>query len=250
MKERIRKGLHLAVTAALRMRSKPYPFSGAPVALIIAPHPDDETLGCGGLIARKRLQGDPVHVAYITDGCAAYPDHPVLIPRALAIKREDEARESVRIVGVERTELTFLGARDGTLARLEVQAAAELTNRIVAVLSHVQPDEVFLPCRHDGSSEHDAVFVLVSRALAASGLRPRIFEYPIWAQWNPRRLVRPLFANRRVWRAEFQGYETIKQRAIAAYASQVDPVAPWTEPALSRDFVSFFSSPEEFFFEN
>ena len=40
--------------------------------LVVAPHQDDETLGCGGLIARKRYEGLPVHVVFITDGSATF----------------------------------------------------------------------------------------------------------------------------------------------------------------------------------
>jgi len=250
IKELLRRRLHALMSAALRIRSKPYPFSDAPVALIIAPHQDDATLGCGGLIARKRLLADAVHVAYITDGGAAYPNHPTLTRTALAVMREAEARRAMQILGVDGAELTFLGASDGTLLHLGAAAAADLVLRIGTVLEQVRPDEVFLPCRHDGSSEHDAVFVLVARALAASGLRPRVMEYPIWARWNPRRLIRPLFTSHRVWRASFRGLDATKQKAIAAYVSQLEPLPPETIPALSPQFLSFFLSDEEIFFEN
>ena len=83
-----------------------------------------------------------------------------------------------------------------------------------------------------------------------SGLSPRILEYPIWARWNPRRLLRPLLSSRRVWRVDFHGREQLKRSGIAAYASQTTPMPPSESPALSARFLSFFLEPEEFFFES
>jgi len=217
--------------------------------LVFAPHPDDEVMGCGGLIARKRLEGFPVHVAYLTDGSESHPGHPMITSEAVAEMRENEARRAMRLLGVESTALTFLRARDGTLAHLDAAATIELTEKIAGILREVRPDEVFLPFHHDGSSEHDAAFRLVANALAQAKTKARILAFPIWSWWNPLLLIRPFFTSRKVWRSDFLGYEHIKKQALAIYASQVEPVSPWIHPVLSREFVSFFSSSEEFFFE-
>jgi len=217
--------------------------------LVFAPHQDDETLGCGGLLILKRLEGATVHIAYITDGSGSHPEHPTLRPDALAAQRQEEARQAMRILGVEQVGLRFLRIRDGTLAHLAPTATQELVGKIAAVLREVQPDEVFLPLRSDGSSEHDATFVFVQQAIERSGLRPRVFEFPVWAAWNPLRLLRPLCTRRRVWRANHRGYEALKRQALNAYVSQTQPVPPWEKPALSPEFLSFFSSNCEFFFE-
>jgi len=217
--------------------------------LVVAAHPDDEVLGCGGLIARKRLEGSPVHVAYLTDGSESHPNHPTLTPEAVAEMRESEARRAMRLLGVESTALVFLKARDGRLAHLDAAAATGLMEKIAGVLKEVGPDEIFLPFHHDGSSEHDAAFRLVAAALAQAKLKTRIFAFPVWSWWNPLLLIRPLFTSRKVWRSDSLGYGHIKEKALATYASQVEPTPPWTTPVLSGEFVSFFSSPEEFFFE-
>lgn len=245
----LRRVLSRGVTFALRLRSRPYPVEQDTVALVLAPHPDDETLGCGGLIFCKRTEGAAVQVAYITDGSASHPGHPTLTPEALAAQRQLEARRAMEIIGVERSGLHFLGARDGTLAHLDARAADEVVLRIAGVLRQVRPDEIFLPCRHDGSSEHDAAFILVARALELAGLRPRILEFPVWSWWNPRLVLKPLLGSRRVWRMNFRGYENLKRQALAAYTSQNTALLPAQPPVLTREFMSFFSSGEEFFFE-
>jgi LmbE family N-acetylglucosaminyl deacetylase len=245
----LRRILSRGVRCILRLRSQPYPVEQDTVALVLAPHQDDETLGCGGLLFLKRTEGATVRIAYITDGTASHPLHPTLTPGMIAGHRQAEARHAMNLLGVEQSGLQFLGVPDGMLSHLGVPAADELVSRIAAVLRQVQPDEIFLPCRHDGSSEHDAAFLLVARALEQTGQRPRIMQFPVWSWWNPRLLIRPIITSRRVWRMDFRGYENVKREALAAYRSQTEPAPPWKQPVLSREFVSFFCTDEEFFFE-
>jgi LmbE family N-acetylglucosaminyl deacetylase len=219
------------------------------ITLVFAPHPDDEVLGCGGLLTLKRTEGVPVYVAYITDGRASHPAHPVLTPEALTVQRQAEAQKAMSLLGVEHAALQFLAVPDGTLMHLDGPAIDGLVSRITEVLRSTRPSEILLPCRRDGSSEHDAAFILVARALERAGLQPRILEFPIWSWWNPLLLIRPLLTCRRVWRLDFRGCENVKRQALAAYASQILSSPPWEKALLSREFVSFFLSPEEFFFE-
>ena len=248
-KRKLRRLLSGCVRCALRLRSRPYAVDRNRVALVIAPHPDDETLGCGGLLQWKRRAGAPVWIGYITDGSASHPGHPTLAPAALAALRQGEARQAMHLFGVEETALFFLGAGDGTLAQLDPSTATDIAGRIADLLRQVRPDEIFLPLRDDGSSEHDASFVLVQRALALSGLYPRLFEFPVWAAWSPWRLLRPLRTSRTVWRVDYREQTELKRRAIAAYVSQTEPIAPWGKPMLSREFLSYFGTGHEYFFE-
>jgi len=241
--------LSRCLRCALRLRSRPYPIEQDAVTLVFSPHPDDEVLGCGGLLTLKRIKGVTVCVTYITDGCASHPGHPVLTLETLAVQRQAEAENAMGLLGVERAALRFLGVPDGTLMHLDIPAANELVRRIAAVLQSTDPSEIFLPCHRDGSSEHDSAFILVARALTQTGLQPRVLEFPIWSWWNPLLLIRPLLTCRRVWRMDFRRCENLKRQALAAYASQVEPAPPWEKAVLSREFVSFFLSSEEFFFE-
>jgi LmbE family N-acetylglucosaminyl deacetylase len=121
--------------------------------------------------------------------------------------------------------------------------------RISQLISAVRPDEIFLPFRRDGSSEHEAAFRLSALALKQSGHTARVFEFPVWSWWNPRLLLRSFGALGRVTRFRFAGYEFLKQAALARYTSQIEPIPPWTEPVLPPDFVGAFGAAEEFFFE-
>ncbi len=245
----LRHSLSAGVRCALRLRSRPYAADRNRIALVIAPHQDDETLGCGGLLLQKQRAGAPVRIAYITDGRASHPGHPTLTPAALAALRQAEARQAMHLLGVEENALSFLGVGDGTLAHLDPPTALAVAGMIAELLRQVRPDEIFLPMRDDGSSEHEAAFVLVQRALDLAGLRPRLFEFPVWSAWNPLRLFRPLRTSRTVWRVDYREHAGLKRQAIGAYVSQTQPIAPWETPMLSREFLSYFCTGREYFFE-
>ena len=134
-----------------------------------------------------------VQVAFITDGSASHPNHPTVSPSDLAALRTSEARAATRVLGVDGSRVVFLGASDGTLSKLGGVPLKEIVDALTTLLLQVEPKTLLLPCRADGSSEHDAAFLLVSRALEISGVRPRIFEFPVWSWWNPYLLLNSMF---------------------------------------------------------
>jgi LmbE family N-acetylglucosaminyl deacetylase len=98
-----------------------------PALLVLAPHPDDETLGAGGLIQRVRTLGGNVQIVYLTDG-DGFPegvqvaDH-VETPsasdyRGYGRERRSEARAALRVLGVPADAHTFLSFPDSGLCQL------------------------------------------------------------------------------------------------------------------------------------
>jgi LmbE family N-acetylglucosaminyl deacetylase len=217
-------------------------------AVVFAPHQDDETFGCAGLIARKRNAGLPVHVIFITDGSASHPAHPRVSTTELAALRQQEARCALSVLGVESTAIHFLNEADGTLHRLEIAHRTALVSRIAALLGQLNPDEIFLPCSPDGSSEHDAAFAVVIEAIQNAALRPQIWQYPIWSWWNPLLLLRRLVFSRGYCQLPAEDYHPIKRQAIACYQSQIAPLSPQTEPSLPRELLHLLDGEAEYFF--
>ncbi|PIU40959.1 MAG: hypothetical protein COS99_07795 [Candidatus Omnitrophica bacterium CG07_land_8_20_14_0_80_42_15] len=89
--------------------------------LILAPHPDDEVLGCGGIIQKALKMHLPIHIAFLTYGDSnqwafmIYRKHPVFFPksvRAMGLIRHDEAIDAAQSLGVQKENLTFLGYPD------------------------------------------------------------------------------------------------------------------------------------------
>ncbi len=245
----LRRAIIRLVGAALRLRSRDLPRNAVASVLVVAPHPDDETFGCGGSVAILIRDRAVAHVVFVTDGGASHPGHPSVAPVDLAARRRDEAQVATGILGVDRERVTFLDERDGTLAHLGPGRAREVAGRIAAILARLAPEAILMPCRHDGSSEHDASFELVTGALEQAALSPRIFEFPVWSWWNPIMMLGPMFTCRRVWRVDLRDVRDAKARAIASYASQTIPIPPETSPALPPGFASMFLGNEEFLFE-
>ncbi len=231
----------------LRCTSRHYESPDGPT-VVLAPHQDDETLGCGGLIARKRNDGLPVHVIFITDGAASHPGHARLTPRDLAALRREEARQAMTWLGVERPAIHFLDEPDGTLKDIDPLRREQLVERLSALLIEIAPGEIFLPCAADGSSEHDAVFEFALDAIARASVRPALWQYPVWSWGNPRLLFRCWLETSDCRRQPLEDYWSAKHRAIAAYQSQIAPLAPDPAPALPAELVARFLDEAEYVF--
>jgi LmbE family N-acetylglucosaminyl deacetylase len=232
---------------SLRCLSRPYRLCTEP-CLVIAPHQDDETLGCGALIARKRNEGLLVHVVFITDGGASHTGHPFISTGEVGTLRRREALVALAILGVESCAIHFLDEVDGTLNSLTVVRQERLVTQLAGLVADIQPGEIFLPCSPDGSSEHDAAFGFVCAALARVPLRPDIWQYPVWSWWNPDLLIERLIFNHGCCVQPAEDYQLVKTQALARYRSQLEPTPPWLEPALPPGLVRSCNSDKEFFF--
>jgi LmbE family N-acetylglucosaminyl deacetylase len=166
----------LAVNLRRRKRATERWLRQSP-ALVFAPHPDDETLACGGTIARKVAAGADVRVVFMTDGSASHPG--VIAPDVLRPMRREEARKAAKALGLEDEALAFLDFPDGILAASHENAVPA----VKALLDRHRPRQVFVPYRRDTHRDHDATFRIVHEALQKAGLRAWLFEYPVWL-WN------------------------------------------------------------------
>jgi len=245
VKELVRRLLVRLLTAGLQAQSRRYPFAPG-AALVVAPHADDETLGCGGVIAAKVRRGDPVTVAYLTDSGATPAGAPASDRCAIAARRRTEAQAALRVLGVAEDAAHFLDAPDGRLHRLGWDEAGRLQRELAALLRRVGPREIFVPWLGDGSTEHAAAFWIVRDAVAAAGLHPPlVWEYPVWAWWNPLRLAPRLLRPGENFRVELGSLRGVKRAALACHRSQVEPA---TAPALPVAVAEACTGPGEFFF--
>ncbi len=247
IKDLLRQGAIRLCRGLLRMGSQLYELGEGPT-VIIAPHQDDETLACGGIISRKRNEGLSVDIIFITDGSASHPQHPRLDAHALAQLRKQEAMRALSCLKVERPAVHFLSQTDGTLHRLAAVEREVLIVRLTALLRTIAPVEIFLPCMPDGSSEHDAVFGFVTDAIARSGLKPAIWQYPVWSWRNPLLLLRRWLATNDCRRLPLEDNQQAKFVAIQCYQSQIAPLPPDTTAALPADLVKLFQTDAEYFF--
>lgn len=246
----MRRWVRSTLALLLRWRSAPFGLGPESELLTIAPHSDDACLGCGGLLVQRRLEGLPVTVAYLTDGSASHPGHPIYGPPQIVQIRKQEAFEALRRIGVDGACVHFVGLPDGRLDKLTSAEQGAAISSLRKLIEQVRPTHIALPCLGDGSTEHAGAFQVLRAAARASSCRIQLLEYPVWSWWSPLRLVRMLVRARRVWRVDYRGYQEIKRRAISAHASQIEATPPWTEPVLPREFApSFTAAAMEFLFE-
>ncbi len=189
-------------------------------AVVFAPHQDDETLGCGGLIALKRSAQVPVWVVFLTDGAASDSLGSTYDPN-LVQTRVREATTALATLGVDSAHTHFLNLPDGGLSHLTPHQRQTLINRLGEILRQTQAQEVYVTHPRDAHPDHESTSALVRAALDQTQSSSELWYYPIWMIWH-RRLGRDL-----AWR-DLQGarrldisqVRTQKLQAIAAYTSQ------------------------------
>lgn len=219
MKEHLRLFLADLIRTFLAANSRPLPvLAGGTV--VVAPHADDETLGCGALLASLAIGPHPVHVVFVSDSAAAGWSAATTRAERAALRRA-EALAALRELGLGADQATFLAAPDGELDRLSPENHAATVTQFSAVLARVRPRHVFLPLLGEGSTEHDAAVWLAREALARAGLAPVVWEYPVWAWWNALRLRRQLGRPDENFRFDATPQLAAKQRALASHASQL-----------------------------
>jgi len=224
-------------------------------ALVLAPHPDDETLGCGATILRKVAAGTRVTIAVFSDG-SAFHDGAHLTREQTAALRHAETVEAVRRLGLPTDTLRWYGYRDGALQAHET----ELAGVVQELIEEVRPDEVYVTGAFEPHPDHSALGRAARRAARATGTP--LLEYPIWL-WTASpvafgvradavaRATLPMLLCRRVRKVRADAYLDAKCHAIAAHDSQLDrpPTVPprvaWS--LLPREILSQARRPVELF---
>ncbi len=185
--------------------------------VVVAAHPDDESLGAGGLIHRAHRQGLDIYVVLLTAGEASHPLASVTSRRELATRRLGEMDQALRELA-PGSPLVFLGVPDGEVASAEEQMTASL----VEVIGDGQRTALVAPWRHDGLPDHDAA----GRAAAAAARRTGalLVEYPIW-YWNRGSPHEAPWERMR--RIDLEDVDVrAKWSAVQAHASQTDRPSP------------------------
>lgn len=139
--------------------------------LVIAPHPDDEVIGCGGTICRHVARGDRVVVAFLTSGELGLKE----LPREEAWRtRETEAQEAAAILGA--ADLNFLRQPDWFIGEQVEDTAAALR----PILARELPAVIYLPHAEEWHPDHQAALPVVRAALANCDIAPDLMAYEFW----------------------------------------------------------------------
>jgi LmbE family N-acetylglucosaminyl deacetylase len=193
---------------------------GGGTCLILAPHPDDESLGCGGLIAACCAASRPPVVALLTDGGASHPGSRLYPPARLADLRERELLDAVGILGLAPDRLMLLREPDGR-APHEGAGFRAVVDRVVTCVREHGCTSILAPWRFDPHCDHVAAALIATEVARITGVRQ--VSYPVWG-WTLADDAGVDEASVRGWRLTVGTHMPAKQRAIAAHASQYGKV--------------------------
>jgi LmbE family N-acetylglucosaminyl deacetylase len=229
--------------------------------VVIAPHPDDETLGCGALIARKRAAGTAVTVVIVADGRYAQPGSRTIDPATLARIRAAEALAAGAALGVAADDVVQLGHEDTEVTAREAVVEAQ----VAEVLEDRRPAEVLVVSGLDHHVDHRSVNRAAHRAVQRQAGDAVVREYPVWSwidgPWLDQRSRHPVgraahlvgqpvqaLLGGRAATVATSGYLDAKRAALAAHASQTSPYT--SEPGwavMDDDLLRPFLGPVEVF---
>lgn len=205
--------------------------------IVVSAHPDDESLGVGGLITHVAGLGVPIEVIVLSNGEASHPKSSTHDPDRLAQIRRIEVTDAVAHLAPD-ARVHLLELPDGKLA----EHADLARGAIAAAIGGAGPSTwVVAPWRADGHPDHAAASA-AARAAAAER-SARLFEYPIWA-WHWSTPGDAVWSVDSVWLFDLTPAERKKKaRALALHRSQIGPLSdsPGDETIVPADFRAHFA---------
>ena len=148
-------------------------------AFVVAAHPDDDVIGCGGLLWKIARAGGEVCVCYLTDGSRSHPGSVRYPPSAVAELRAREARAALHVLGITQEPL-FFELADGSLARLDTDLREHAIERLARAIEAFEPEIVLAPWRRDPHPDHAAAAAIAAEALGTLGMPPAFAGYEVW----------------------------------------------------------------------
>ncbi len=220
--------------------------------LVFAPHPDDESLACGGLIALLRSLNNHVHVVFVSDGSMSHPGSVKFPADVLASLREREALAALALLNVSADCTFFMKLKDGDLPQSidrRFKAAVKMVaERIQAIL----PDTIIVPWRRDTHPDHRSCWQMVIAALPELHHKMLVLEYPLWLWERGKTEDLPKNDEVAVRSVDISEWLHVKEKAINKHQSQVthmiddDANGFW----LSPEVIAHFLVKEEVYLEN
>lgn len=190
--------------------------------LVIAPHPDDESFGCGALIAAHVNRNEPVHILIVTDG-----GNSIKLPKKkkeqLIQTRQKETYNAAKQLGLMPDSVTFLNYQDGD-AQKNIEA---ISKDIAQHIQLVEPTIISAPFMKDQHADHIAITEATTLALQNIKTKIPVLFYPMWF-WPTLALHAIVSGPRyRIHALDARPYLNQKEAAIRCHKSQIDGVDGW-----------------------
>ncbi len=222
-------------------------LTGGRGLVVVAPHPDDESLGCGGLVAAACAAGTPVRLVVVSDGVGSHPNSRAYPPERLRALREDETRDAAAMLGLAQDHIRFLRLPDRFVPN--TGPAAEAAAAVIAEVARgIDAGAIAVTWRHDPHCDHEASAALVDLA-RASVPDIRVLAYPVWGWTLP--ADTEVGAAPHGVRLDISAHLAAKRRAVAAHRSQVGELIE-DDPAgfrLDAAMLARFARPFEIYLD-
>ena len=140
--------------------------------LVLAPHPDDELIGCGGTLCRLVAAGANVTILHATDGAALQSLRDLPEARRRTVRLE-EAERVARALGAR---VAMWREPDGGL-----RCTAATSARLAQLLDELRPAALFTPFLGDPHADHRTLSAIAAAALRAAAARPEVLQYEVWS---------------------------------------------------------------------
>lgn len=207
--------------------------------LIVAPHPDDEVIGCGGLIARLVAEGRMPHVVVMTGGEGSHRGCCDTAPEDITTARRALTRDALVKLGVDEDHLHELNYPDGGISLEHPE-----TDHLRSIIEQMQPDTILVPHWGEGWSDHTVTADIVRRLAAPTA---SIWEYCVWMWYY--NVWRGLD-----WRRAAAVRMTPQEQAakLSAMEAYVAPLAPCGKPwsgVLPKPFLNAHRGKTELYFK-
>lgn len=211
--------------------------------LIVAPHPDDEALGCGGLIARLCAAGCAPEVVILTRGEGSHAGCCDISGEDIARARAELTSKAARHLGLREARISRLWYSDGGVP------ASDLSGQLARIVGamKVKPEVVLVPHRGEGWPDHLNAAALAREALSVNDICAEVYEYCVWMWYynvrNPD------------WKNGFKVRMSSEEYAakLAAAREYILPEAPCGRPwsgKLPAPFVEAVTAPIELYFKS
>ena len=206
--------------------------------VIIAPHPDDEVIGCAGLIQALVERGIPPHVIILTGGEGSHRGCCNTPQETIIAERHQLTTKAANTLGLPLSNIHCLEYPDGGVAFVHAE-----TEKLKALLHKLSPNALFVPHCGEGWSDHISVLGIAKELTKQNSID--IYEYCVWMWYY------------NVWKLDNKNARILKMspmqhlRKLQALEQYVTPLAPCGKPwsgMLPQPFLKAAQWSKELFF--
>lgn len=238
LKNKLRR-LHVFAMRSIAAKKDELAIKSVNIVTIVAPHPDDEVIGCGGLIARLVAEGKIPHIIVMTGGEGSHNGCCSISPDEIIMARRGLTHNALSILGVPQSFVHVLNYPDGNINMCDSN-----TERLKQLITHINPDTIFVPHWGEGWPDHIKTAQIL-KSICSDKID--IWEYCVWMWYY------------NVWRGlDWKNAATLhmtptehakKTKAMAAYTQPLAPCGhPWSG-VLPNLFLDANNWPGELYFK-